>query len=58
MVTQEIRRCSKPDPVKTKGMNFANYDKLGDHTGIIPENTSFRTIKTYIIGKVCAHKEW
>ena len=33
---EEIR-C-KPDPVKTKGLSFANYDKL-NHNGIIPENT-------------------
>ena len=45
---EEIR-C-KPDPIKTKGMNFANYDKL-NHSGIIPENT-FLENKDVIIGKV------
>ena len=45
---EEIR-C-KPDPIKTKGMNFANYDKL-NHSGIIPENTHLEN-KDVIIGKV------
>ena len=45
---EEIR-C-KPDPIKTKGMNFANYDKL-NHSGIIPENTHLDN-KDVIIGKV------
>jgi DNA-directed RNA polymerase II subunit RPB2 len=45
---EEIR-C-RPDPVKTKGMNFANYDKL-NHAGIIPENTHLEN-KDVIIGKV------
>ena len=45
---EEIR-C-KPDPIKTKGMNFANYDKL-NHSGIIPENTLLEN-KDVIIGKV------
>jgi len=45
---EEIR-C-KPDPIKTKGMNFANYDKL-NHEGIIPENTHLEN-KDVIIGKV------
>ena len=45
---EEIR-C-KPDPIKTKGMNFANYDKL-NHSGIIPENTHLEN-KDIIIGKV------
>ena len=45
---EEIR-C-KPDPIKTKGMNFANYDKL-NHNGIIPENT-FLENKDVIIGKI------
>ena len=33
---EEIR-C-KPDKNKTKGMKFANYDKLNEN-GVIPENT-------------------
>ena len=45
---EEIR-C-KPDPVKTKGLSFANYEKL-NHNGIIPENT-FLENKDIIIGKV------
>ena len=45
---EEIR-C-KPDPIKTKGMNFANYDKL-NHEGIVPENTHLEN-KDVIIGKV------
>ena len=45
---EEIR-C-KPDPIKTKGMNFANYEKL-NHSGIIPENTHLEN-KDVIIGKV------
>jgi len=45
---EEIR-C-RPDPIKTKGMNFANYDKL-NNSGVIPENT-FLENKDVIIGKV------
>ena len=45
---EEIR-C-KPDPIKTKSMNFANYDKL-NHLGVIPENTHLEN-KDVIIGKV------
>lgn len=45
---EEIR-C-KPDPIKTKGMNFANYEKL-NHEGIIPENTYLEN-KDVIMGKV------
>lgn len=33
---EEIR--SKPDPTKTKGMKYANYDKVNEN-GVIPENT-------------------
>ena len=33
---EEIR--SKPDPTKTKGMKYANYDKVNEQ-GVIPENT-------------------
>ena len=45
---EEIR-C-RPDPIKTKGMNFANYDKL-NNSGVVPENT-FLENKDVIIGKV------
>ena len=45
---EEIR-C-RPDPIKTKGMNFANYDKL-NNSGVVPENT-FIENKDVIIGKV------
>ena len=45
----EELRC-KPDPSKTKGMNFANYDKLNS-VGVIPKDT-FLENKDVIIGKV------
>lgn len=32
----EIRRC-KPEPEKTEGLKFGNYDKI-DKNGFIPEN--------------------
>ena len=50
---EEIR-C-KPDPIKTKGMKFANYDKLNDN-GIIPENSIIEN-KDVIIGKIIPIKE-
>lgn len=45
---QEIR-C-KPDPSKTKGMKFGNYDKV-DGNGVIPENTLLEN-RDVIISKI------
>jgi DNA-directed RNA polymerase II subunit RPB2 len=45
---EEIR-C-KPDPSKTKGMKFANYNKLNEH-GVIPENTLLEN-NDIILGKI------
>jgi len=50
---EEIR-C-KPDTSKTKGMKFANYNKLNSQ-GIDPENTKIEN-KDIILGKVVPIKE-
>lgn len=50
---EEIR-C-KPDPNKTKGMKFANYDKV-DQNGVIPENYLVED-RDIIISKVLPIKE-
>ena len=50
---EEIR-C-KADRTKTKGMKFANYDKLTDK-GVIPENTLLEN-GDIIIGKIVPIKE-
>ena len=50
---EEIR-C-KPDPSKTKGMKFANYDKLNSE-GVIPENTLIEN-RDIIIAKIQPIKE-
>ena len=50
---EEIR-C-KPDPAKTKGMKFANYNKV-NHKGVIPENTLIEN-RDVIISKVTPIKE-
>ena len=50
---EEIR-C-RPDKNKTKGMKFANYNKLNEH-GVIPENTLIEN-KDIIMGKVVPIKE-
>lgn len=50
---EEIR-C-KPDPQKTKGMKFGNYDKIGAN-GVIPENTLVEN-RDIIISKVLPIKE-
>ena len=50
---EEIR-C-RPDRNKTKGMKFANYNKLNEH-GVIPENTSIEN-RDVIIGKIVPIKE-
>ena len=50
---EEIR-C-KPDPTKTKGMKYGNYDKVGPD-GVIPENTLVEN-RDVIIAKVLPIKE-
>ena len=50
---EEIR-C-KPDPVKTKGMKFGNYDKVNSK-GIVPENTLVEN-RDIIISKIVPIKE-
>ena len=50
---EEIR-C-KPDPSKTKGMKFGNYDKI-NNKGVIPENTLLEN-NDVIISKVVPIKE-
>ena len=50
---EEIR-C-KPDPTKTKGMKFANYNKVNNR-GVIPENTLVEN-RDVIIAKITPIKE-
>ena len=50
---EEIR-C-KPDPTKTKGIKFANYNKV-NNKGVIPENTRVEN-RDVIIAKVVPIKE-
>jgi DNA-directed RNA polymerase II subunit RPB2 len=50
---EEIR-C-KPDPTKTKGMKFGNYDKVNAN-GVIPENTLVEN-RDIIISKVLPIKD-
>ena len=50
---EEIR-C-KADKTKTKGMKFANYNKLNEH-GVIPENTLLEN-NDIILGKIVPIKE-
>lgn len=47
-------RC-RPDPKKTKGMKFGNYDKISTG-GVIPENTIVKD-KDIIISKIVPIKE-
>jgi DNA-directed RNA polymerase II subunit RPB2 len=47
-------RC-KPDPTKTRGIRFGNYDKLNRH-GLVPENT-FVEDRDVIVGKVVPIRE-
>ncbi len=47
-------RC-KPDPSKTKGTKFGNYDKL-NHLGLIPENTQVENMDI-IMGKTIPIRE-
>ena len=54
IIRDEIIRC-KPDPVKTKGIKFGNYDKLNSQ-GFIPENTLVEN-RDVIIAKTVPIKE-
>lgn len=54
IIRDEIIRC-KPDPTKTKGIKFGNYDKL-DTNGFIPENELVEN-RDVIIAKTIPIKE-
>jgi DNA-directed RNA polymerase beta subunit len=54
VVRDEIKRC-KPNPAKTKGIKFGNYDKLNAQ-GFIPENSLVEN-RDVIIAKVVPIKE-
>jgi hypothetical protein len=54
IIRDEIIRC-KPDPAKTKGVKFGNYDKLNVH-GFIPENSLVEN-RDVIIAKIVPIKE-
>ena len=54
IIRDEIIRC-KPNPAKTKGVKFGNYDKLNAH-GFIPENTLVEN-RDVIIAKIVPIKE-
>jgi len=54
IIRDEIIRC-KPNPVKTKGVKFGNYDKLNPD-GFIPENTLVEN-RDVIIAKIVPIKE-
>jgi DNA-directed RNA polymerase II subunit RPB2 len=54
IIRDEIIRC-KPDPAKTKGVKFGNYDKLNAH-GFIPENSLVEN-RDVIIAKTVPIKE-
>ena len=54
IIRDEIIRC-KPDPTKTKGIKFGNYNKLNEH-GFIPENTLVEN-RDIIISKIIPIKE-
>ena len=54
IIRDEIIRC-KPDPTKTKGIKFGNYDKLNPH-GFIPENELVEN-RDVIIAKTIPIKE-
>lgn len=54
IIRDEIIRC-KPDPTKTKGIKFGNYEKLNSH-GFIPENTLVEN-RDVIIAKTVPIKE-
>jgi DNA-directed RNA polymerase beta subunit len=54
IIRDEIIRC-KPDPAKTKGIKFGNYDKLNGQ-GFIPENQLVEN-RDVIIAKIIPIKE-
>ena len=54
IIRDEIIRC-KPDPTKTKGIKFGNYDKL-DSQGFMPENSLVEN-RDVIIAKIIPIKE-
>jgi DNA-directed RNA polymerase II subunit RPB2 len=54
IIRDEIVRC-KPDPAKTKGIKFGNYDKLNSQ-GFIPENSLVEN-RDVIIAKIVPIKE-
>tara|TARA_B100000035_G_C21032790_1_gene569266 strand:+ start:372 stop:4034 length:3663 start_codon:yes stop_codon:yes gene_type:complete len=54
IIRDEIIRC-KPDPAKTKGIKFGNYDKINEQ-GFIPENTLVEN-RDVIIAKTIPIKE-
>lgn len=51
---EEEKRC-KPDPSKTKGMKFGNYNKINS-CGLVPENTLIEN-RDIIIAKITPIKE-
>ena len=53
-ITRFVSRC-KPDPTKTKGIKYGNYDKI-DSTGFIPKNTKLDE-RDIIMAKVVHIKE-
>ena len=54
IIRDEIIRC-KPNPAKTKGVKFGNYEKLNSQ-GFIPENTLVEN-RDVIIAKIVPIKE-
>ena len=54
IIRDEIIRC-KPDPTKTRGIKFGNYDKL-DERGFVPENTRVED-RDILIAKIVPIKE-
>uniref|UniRef100_A0A6C0D2A2 DNA-directed RNA polymerase n=1 Tax=viral metagenome TaxID=1070528 RepID=A0A6C0D2A2_9ZZZZ len=54
IIRDEIIRC-KPEPAKTKGIKFGNYDKLNGQ-GFIPENSLVEN-RDVIIAKIIPIKE-
>ena len=54
IIRDEIIRC-KPDPAKTKGIKFGNYNKL-NNDGFIPENQLVEN-RDVIIAKTIPIKE-
>jgi DNA-directed RNA polymerase II subunit RPB2 len=53
-ITRFVSRC-KPDPTKTKGIKYGNYDKI-DTSGFIPKNTKLDD-RDIIMAKVVHIKE-